>query len=230
MRYLIAILAICASQGAFAQAKACLPKSPWVPINLSGDQLMEGRDNTIKGDWAAIWCRSGTFDPVTGGEVWVLYTHAVLDKYRTVNSAALMDMAQSIIAADDPLGALNAALTAGRYVPPVGSQDRFDWETLLYTACTQGVALPPLPKMTVKNTCKAPTPITGTPVEVWKTPPAGTFTVYLLNGTKLGSAVPGVKALPNEVCSTTCALSGTSKFCSTPSIGPNRITYCVKAK
>lgn len=72
----------------------------------------------------------------------------------------------------------------------------------------------------------APTP------DVYKTPPTGTFTVYTATGGKLSGIVNGVKALPNEICDCVAnsVLSGTSRFCTTPSIQSSRVTYCVKGK
>lgn len=68
--------------------------------------------------------------------------------------------------------------------------------------------------------------------EIYRTPLAGTFTVYSVTGGKLSGVVAGVKALPNELCDCVAnsVLSGTSRFCTTPSIQSTRVTYCVKGK
>lgn len=68
--------------------------------------------------------------------------------------------------------------------------------------------------------------------EIFRTPLTGTFTVYSVNAGKLSGVVAGVKALPNELCDcvVNSVFSGTSRFCTTPSIQSTRVTYCVKAK
>lgn len=68
--------------------------------------------------------------------------------------------------------------------------------------------------------------------EVFRTPLTGTFTVYSVAGGKLSGIINGVKALPNEICDCVAnsVFSGTSRFCTTPSIQSTRVTYCVKAK
>lgn len=232
MRFVLSFVLALWAQLASAQVASapwCLPASPWVPIELSGGQLMQGIVPPIKGEWHAVWCRTGTFNGGTG-EVWRLKTHAVLDKYRTVNGAALVAAARSILEAPDPLGALDAMLTAGRIVPPVGSQDRFEWETLLYAACQQGTALPPLPGATVTGTCTPPTPISP-PVETWRTPAAGTFTIYTLKNGALGGIIAGRKATANAACDCASgkATSGTSTYCSLSGGPAAEVTLCKKA-
>jgi hypothetical protein len=68
--------------------------------------------------------------------------------------------------------------------------------------------------------------------DVYRTPPTGTFTVYSVANGKLSGLISGVKALPNELCDCVAnsVMSGTSRFCTTPSIQSSRVTYCVKGK
>ena len=68
--------------------------------------------------------------------------------------------------------------------------------------------------------------------DVYKTPPAGAFTVFSATGGKLTGIVSGIKALPNEICDCVAnsVFSGTSRYCTTPSIQSTRVTYCVKGK
>lgn len=186
----LSLMLLCGS--AHAGGAACFPQSPWVPINLSGKGLMEGADARLGGTWSAIWCPTGTFSPTTGTEVWSLYTHAVLDKYRTVNADALIDMAQAIIAAPDPLAALNAAIKSRELIPPVGSIDRFNWESLLFAACTEGVRLAPFPGQPITRPCTPPTPIT---VETWRASGGTIFTAASgrLTGLTTRKAAVGAK-------------------------------------
>jgi len=227
LSFLLALWAQVAS-AQVASAPWCLPASPWVPIELSGGQLMQGIVPPIKGEWHAVWCRTGTFNGGPG-EVWRLKTHAVLDKYRTVNGAALVAAARSILEAPDPLAALDAMLTTGRIVPPAGSQDRFDWETLLFAACTQGVALPPFPGSVVTGTCTPPTPISPQ-VETWRTPSSGTFTLYTVKNGSLSGIIAARKATANALCDCSAgkATSGSSTYCALSGAAPAEVTLCKK--
>jgi hypothetical protein len=142
----------------------CLPKSDWIPIHLQGGVLMEGRDNVIKGDWRAIWCAS--FEQRQDGAsalVWRLRTFAVLDKYKTMDATGIAVLLGQVLSSSNPVASLSAMIKAREVIPPVGSQDRFDWESLLFTACKQGVALPPIPYPVIDN-CEAPIPPTSLPV------------------------------------------------------------------
>ena len=215
---------ICSS----ASAQVCLPASPWIPIELSGGKVMQGIVPPIKGEWHAVWCPTGVFNG-TAGEIWKLRTHAVLDKYRTHDASAIVAAGRAIIESPDPLGALDAMLTAGRIVPPAGSQDRFDWETLLFAACTQGAALPPFPGAAVTGTCTPPTPI-PVPVDTWRTPSSGTFTLYTVKNGALSGIIAGRKATANAACDCAAgkATSGTSTYCSLSGGPATEVTLCKK--
>ena len=117
---------------------------------MQGGVLMEGRDNTIKGDWRALWCQNqdGT---------WRLYTRAVLDKYKTLSADAIAAMAEQVWLSDSPVNTLNALIDGAAVLPPAGSQDLFDFQSLHFAACKQGVALPPTTPVT--DNCVVPTPL-----------------------------------------------------------------------
>ena len=118
---------------------------------------MEGRDNVIKGDWYALGC------PKLGGG-WTLKTHAVLDKYKTLSAAMVFQLGMQVWSSDTPMITLQSLLNTYEVLPPVGTQERFDWETLLYQACMQGKNVPPVPNQTVTGMCLVPTPIPPPPV------------------------------------------------------------------
>ena len=211
-----------------SQAQVCLPKAEWLPVDKIGGKLMQGVVPPIKGEWAALWCPTGTFNGGTGA-TWRLQTFAVLDKYRTLNGAALTAALATILDAPDPVVALESMLRTGRIVPPAGSQDRFDWETLLYAACQQGSSVPPFAGAVVTGTCTPPTPIPA-PVETWRTPAAGTFTLYTLRNGALGGIIAGRKATANAACDCAAgkATSGTSTYCSLSGGPPTEVTLCKK--
>ena len=140
-----------------ALALDCLPAGPG-----SGTERISGK--TDKGEWSNYWCP--VIGPIAGKPYWQQQTFAVLTKYKDVAQVAYAT-AQALTASS-PLVSINAAILQGRIEPAVGTQDRFDWETLLYTACNSLVAanqvpLDPLPA----GYCKPPTPVL---------PPAPTYT------------------------------------------------------
>lgn len=212
----IVLVLLCAQ----VQAQVCAPSSAtWAPAAQRGAELMEGRDNTIQGDWRALWC------PVGSG--WTLRTHAVLDRYKTLDASTVAKMAVAIMSAPDPIAALNAAVTTRTVIPPAGTKDRFDWESLLYTACQQGVALPPA-GVTVVGDCKPPTPIQ---TEVWRTPATGAFTLFTSNGTRLTGLVSGRKATANAKCNAAAPPIVVNGVTYLPLDGGplTEVTVCVKA-
>lgn len=211
------VLMLCAS----VQAQMCAPSSAtWAPAAQRGAELMEGRDNTIQGDWRALWCPAGAGS-------WQLRTHAVLDRYKTLDASTVAKMAVTIMGSPDPIAALNAAVSDRTVVPPVGTKDRFDWESLLYAACLQGVALPPQ-GVVVTGTCKPPVPIQ---VEVWRTPATGSFTLFTSNGTRLTGLVSGRKATANAKCNAAAPPITVNGAVYLPLDGGplTEVTVCVKA-
>lgn len=188
---MIRALALCLTllcSNAFA---VCFPNSQLLPINIVGKDLIEGADARYGGTWKAIWCPTGRFN-AAGAEVWELYTHAVLDKYRTVDGAAVFDMAKAILAAPDPIVALGAAIKSREFIPPAGSVERFNWESLLFAACTEGVRLAPFPGQPITRQCTPPTPIT---VETWRASGGTIFTAASgrLTGLTTRKAAVGAK-------------------------------------
>jgi hypothetical protein len=145
----------------------CFPSDSLAKPELQGGELMQGRDNTLKGDWSAIWCPRDA-----ARTQWSLQTHAVLDAYKTMSFTVLTQVALGILQSSDPIAALTMAIKAAEVIPPAGSADRFAWESLLYTACKQGVALPPQGSPVVVDNCKPPTPIQ----------PPVTTTAYVVSG------------------------------------------------
>lgn len=210
----------------------CLPKSPWAPIELTGGKLMQGVVPPIKGEWHALWCPSGQFKGGTGA-VWTLHTHAVLDKYRTLNMTAVWEAARSVLEAPDPLGALDAMAAAGQFIPPAGTQDRFDWETLLYAACQQGAAVgfgaTPGP-VQLSKPCTPPTPLPTTQVEVWRVTASGS-TLFTASGGKLLAPISGRRAAGGAACDNTKPLikSGTSNYYPLVGGAANEYAACQRA-
>ena len=188
---MIRALALCLTllcSNAFA---VCFPNSQLLPINIVGKDLIEGADARYSGTWKAIWCPTGRFN-AAGAEIWELYTHAVLDKYRTLDGVTMFDMGKAILSAPDPVAALDAAIKAREFIPPAGSVDRFNWESLLFAACTEGVRLAPFPGQPITRQCTPPTPIT---VETWRASGGTIFTAASgrLTGLTTRKAAVGAK-------------------------------------
>lgn len=198
-----------------ASARPCFPPGEGTPIQLQGKNLMEGYHPTHQGTWRAIWCPTGTFNETTG-ETWKLSTHAVLDKYATVRTQTIIAAGLEVMRSADPLTTLEAVLKQGEYIPPVGTQDRFDWESLLYIACTEGVKQPPFPGVPVTNNCRPATPLTSPPPEVWRVPAGGPYPVYAMKGTTLGARVSGVTVAGGTLadCSRASVMIGSARYCS----------------
>lgn len=172
---MIRTLALCLALlcGSAHAAKPCFPDSPWMPINVIGKGYMEGANSQFGGAWRSVWCPTDQLDPATGTVTWVLYTHAVLDKYRTVSMTLVWEMGRMMVAAPDPLASLDASIKAREFIPPPGSIDRFNWESLLYAACKENIRLNPAQLQNVVDRCKVPTPIA---VEVWRATGGTIFT------------------------------------------------------
>jgi hypothetical protein len=215
--------------GAARAAKPCFPESPWMPINAIGKGYMEGADSRFGGTWRSVWCPTGQIDPATGMVVWTLYSHAVLDKYRTVSMTLVWEMGRMMVAAPDPLAELASAIKAREFIPPVGSSDRFNWESLLYAACLENVRVNPAGLLNVTNNCKVPAPVV-VPVDVWRTPASGTFTLYTVKNGALSGIIAGRKATANATCDCAAgkATSGTSTYCALPGAPATEVTLCKK--
>lgn len=89
---LIALLVALASSLASAQPKECLPLNQWGDASKQGGVLMQGRDNTIKGDWYAVWCPSDTLD-ANGQRVWYLMRYGAPDSLRPPGTREAVDAA-----------------------------------------------------------------------------------------------------------------------------------------
>lgn len=119
--FFAALLLLCGA--AFAQTppapaasapyRECLPFSQWGAP--AGGQLMQGRDNSLKGDWYALWCPAAT-PGANGQPVWYLMRYAALDAARPPGTKEAIDAAlklwqastaaESFKASSDMLGAL----------------------------------------------------------------------------------------------------------------------------
>ena len=152
MKKLLVLILLLFSGAVHALSTVCLPNSSSAPIDQVGGKLMEGRDNVIKGDWYALWC------PKPDGG-WVLKLHAVLDKYKTLSAATVFQLGLQIWSSNTPMTALQNMINTYEVLPPAGTQERFDWETLLYQACMQGRNVPPAPDLVITGACLVPTPL-----------------------------------------------------------------------
>lgn len=182
-----------------AGAKPCLPPSDGTPVTLQGRNYIEGYEPTAHGTWRAIWCPTGRFSPITGTEIWQLYTHAVLDKYATVSARSVINGALLILKTPDPLAELDAVLKSGEFIPPAGTQDRYDWEATLYAGCVEGERLGPSGTPVNGTSCTPPTPLPVTVVQVWRVTASGS-TLFPYSAGKLGAPIAGRRAPGGATC------------------------------
>lgn len=209
----IVLFVMLALFSSLAQAQTyCFPKDSAVKEELQGGVLMEGRDETLKGDWSAIWC------PTNAARTqWELRTHAVLDTYKTMNAVLILQIARGIIESSDPIASLTSSIKAAEVIPPEGTADRFALDSLRYTACKQGVALPPATGMPVTDNCKAPTPL---PVPTTRYVVSGSQAFPLTaNGTRAVTAWPTAPK-KGEPCDCTVQLLTVTgaRYCKVPSL------------
>lgn len=228
MRALVLSLLLVLAPSAFA--KKCLPSSPWISVEQSGGKLMQGVVPPIKGEWFALWCPTGSFAGET--EVWTLNYFAVLDKYRVVSSKSVFDALQVILQSAEPVVALEAMLKAGEFIPPAGTQDRFELETLLYAACQQGAAVgygPSPAPVALAKPCTPPTPLPTTPTQVWKVTPSGS-SLFLVEAGRLKSPIAGRRAPGGSVCDhlAPAIKSGTATYYPLSGAASNEYAACVK--
>ena len=179
MKKLLLLALLFFSGAIYAQSSVCLPNSSSAPIDQVGGKLMEGRDNIIKGDWYALWCPGGN-------GIWTLKVHAVLDKYKTLSPTAVFQFGVQVWSSATPMTTLQDIINSNANIPPVGTKDRFDWESLIFQACVQGVTVPPVPNQTVLSSCSPPTPLPP-PVLV---PPVVTALVYVVTSTPTYAVKP----------------------------------------
>jgi len=164
MKRFLAIVALLTP--VFAQAQACFPDSKLVSIEYIGQDFMEGRDNVIKGDWRAIWCPTGVFNGP--GMTYKLYIHVVLDKYKTLDVDTVWSLTKQVLSSDDPITSLTNVIKSHEVIPPEGTLDRFNYETLRHTACEQAVNVRKQRSPNLVFECKKPTPL---PVAKWNIAP-----------------------------------------------------------
>jgi hypothetical protein len=211
-------------------AVPCMPKTP-NDMRAPGTVSAEGK--TPLGEWAAYWCPGGAPD-AAGRPTWRLVKHAVLAKYRgSVQSP--FSAAWSVLNAADPLAALNALLLANEIIPAPGTQDDYEWRTLLFAACQAAAAPPylgaPIDPLPV-NYCGAP-PVPPAPVAaLFRTPASGLFTLYTAAGGKLLAKVNGRVAPANALC--TCAtnkvVSVNGTYCALDAGAAGEVTLCREVK
>lgn len=135
------------------------------------------------------------------------------------------------IAADVPAsgasGAYGGWWTAN---PPDFNCDAFNGEQIIHQGSVRAAACLELlgllerdkPAYTPPPSASAPPPTL-----VWKTPPTGTFTLYIAAGGALKSIVSGRKATASAACDCTAkVMSGTSTYCPLIGAAATEVTLC----
>lgn len=188
---LLALALLCAP----AQAQfACLPFTVFTPTAVGSESIAV---ETTAAEAEAWWCP--TF--VDGATRYRINTRWALKKYK-----ASYDWSGSfarVKAAPDLLAALNAELAANKVTPPVGSMDEYEVKLVRHRAClalTTPPYLIPVPEIPAGFCGPVPTP-PAPQAATWLTPNSVGLKVYnRAAGDKLGSAIAGRTAPPNNSC------------------------------
>ncbi|MCW5657425.1 MAG: hypothetical protein KIT60_06960 [Burkholderiaceae bacterium] len=85
----IVVLTVLIALGGFAlEAQAqvpagekhyCLPKNGWADPAKIGGVLMQGRDEALRGDWWALWCKT-PYSGAASAPIWQFHWYAALDE------------------------------------------------------------------------------------------------------------------------------------------------------
>lgn len=135
-----------------AQPRECLPFSQW-GAPTSGP-LMQGRDNTLKGDWYAVWCPGAT--PGSNGlPIWFLMRYAALDSSRPSGTKEAIDAALKLWEAKTAAESFNASsdMLGALWNAP---------NTLQLTRAIMSAALSANPVASLRGLVVVPDPTTGT--------------------------------------------------------------------
>lgn len=191
--------------------------------------LMQGKAPGVAGEWSAIWCP--TKMDAAGNVTFTLSTFAVLDKYRPT-PASVLDAVMQVLRAPDSLAEARRLIAGGAVLPAQGTADRYAFDLLHYTACTQAVALPPADVTVTVNNCRKPVQpyivkATGTTVT--------TRPVYaLVNGVRALTPISRAERAPVGVpCDQTKAQAPAdapdlyAPFA--PNFDPSRVALCTPA-
>jgi hypothetical protein len=222
MRNLLTALVLFASAAAAHAQFMCAPKTESSPNEAGTIQVSEA---TPLGRWVYFWCP----EPNTTN-MWRWQSFAVLKKYQNTISDPLAVMA-GVLSAPDKLLALNSVVTSATITPAAGSQDEYDWKSLIYAACLSAGnppsnMVPHVVKPAARCEVYKPTPITP-PAGTWVTPTAGTIFTYA--GGKL-TGVTGRKAVKGAICdcASAKAVVGTTTYCAIAGAVKTEVTACVK--
>lgn len=226
MRKVILFLALIFASSAVSAATftdyLCLPKTastqlavvvtPIPPFKL-GSNLVQVETPAAQAE--AWWCLEPSSVTTPPGKITYRPQYRWnLKKY--ANHPDLASVFRRIMAAPDLLEAVNGEMRVASLSVTEGTQDAYQRDLVLYTAC-QALAKPPylvpidpLPA----NWCGTAPVQPGVLPDVYKTPAAGTYTLYTVANGKLASIIAGRKATANATCNSSvpAVMSGTSIY------------------
>ena len=213
----------------------CLPKMATTQIvaGVATPPLQLGSTTvqveTPAAEAEAWWCLEGALTP-SGKRSYAPHIRWNLKK--NAGHPDLAGVFRRVMVAPDLLAAVNGEMHAASIAVIAGTQDAYERDLVIYTAC-QALAKPPylvpidpLPA----NWCgSAPVP-PGASTEIWRTPASGSLTLFNYSAGKLTGVISGRKAVPNALCSCTVAKAvvGAKTYCA-QAVGPaNEATECLK--
>jgi hypothetical protein len=221
-KHIFAVLLVLLCGAVQAQLR-CAPKTARTPSE-PGTIVVTGA--TATGDWSYYWCPD-----VLPGK-WRLQVHAVLAKYRGSVPNPL-GLVRQVLEAPALLPAINAAVAEATIRPAMGSQDEFEFLSLVRAACVAATTPPPemVPQVRVAvESCPAAPVRPGPQPAVWRTPTAGN-TLYSSAAGRLTARISGRTAPPGALCDCTAPVAvGTSTYCplAAPGSSPQEVTLCKK--
>lgn len=198
------------------QAQFLVPRAPSAPARLI---------TTEAGSVLAYWCVLPTRQGDVPNKIyWTAQGFATLKKY--TSNLALIAAAGRVGVASDSWDQLGKEIIAIQVKPAPGSQDAYELERLSWLGC-EALRTGPPPNDTAFDTPLAanycgPAPVAPPPpppppptTERWATPAYGTYRLYAVVAGRLGTAIVGRTAAPNQACDcrVTKIASGTSTYC-----------------
>ncbi len=198
----------------------CEPKTSY-NANARGSKLVSVKNDNGTAD--AFWCP--IFDAPSGTTVYRTQYHIVLNQYKDL--AYSVDAFRRIMNAPSFLEAFNDETTAKQIIPKPGIE-KYNYDTLRYLACVKLVTPPiDVPVNPPAGFCGV-VPIL--PIDTFKTPASGSFSLFTYNAGKLTGLVYGRKAAANALCNCFIAqaITGAKTYCALQTGSPIEVTECVK--
>lgn len=224
---LLALLVVLMPEPAWGQGTGCAVGPTCTP-ETEHDRTKCGAllsDETATGQWSAWWY---SYTNAAGAKSWCYRTNACLSRYCPGTATVLLQSRMLLATAVDLATGL-ADLDARFGVKPApGTQEDFDFQTLLYKGCQAAAANPPAGVPLQTCSMAAPVPPGGTPPPVYRIPANGSAVYPLVNGLP-GIAIVGRRAPGNALCGAPLVTSRGYTYGSWAGGVPTELGLCVKA-